>query len=305
VPIHYYSALVNEALAPQEEKIALIYGVGAIMQDDREGGGLMGQSYIMGANETRRNFEEALNDPQVKAIVFRIDSPGGSSVASETVRRLIHIAQGKGVPVVASLGNVAASGGYWFAAPCKKVFAQNMTITGSIGTFGGKIVFRELLENFDINISTMAVGENGSLWSPLTVYSDDQQRHIDRTLDLLYARFIEIVAQGRSLSLEHVSEVAKGRAWTGGEAKTFGLVDEIGGLREAFAAAKDLGGIASKRPYEIVIYPRPKTVLENVQLALTGHSSFGVFWRNMTQALSHFKILLSNDVKLMAPENVS
>ncbi|MDP4840518.1 MAG: S49 family peptidase, partial [Alphaproteobacteria bacterium] len=112
VSIHYYSALVNEALAPQEEKIALIYGVGAVLQDDKEGGGLMGQSYIMGADETRRSFEEALKNPQIKAVVFRIDSPGGSAVASETVRRLIHIAQDRGVPVVASLGNVAASGGY-------------------------------------------------------------------------------------------------------------------------------------------------------------------------------------------------
>lgn len=305
IPIHYYSALVNEALEPQEEKIALIYGVGAIMQDDKEGNGLMGQSYIMGADETRRSFEDALKDPQIKAIVFRIDSPGGSAVASETVRRLIHIAQDKGVPVVASLGNVAASGGYWFAAPCKKILAQNMTITGSIGTIGGKIVFREFLENFDVNISTMTVGENGSLWSPLTAYTEDQQRYIDLTMDLLYARFIEIVAQGRGLALEHVSEIAKGRVWTGTEAKTFGLVDEIGGLREAFAAAKELGGIDAKNPYEIVIYPRPKTVLESLQQALTGKSSFGVFWRNMTKALSHFKVLLSSDIKLMAPENVS
>lgn len=305
IPIHYYSALVNEALEPQEEKIALIYGVGAIMQDDKEGNGLMGQSYIMGADETRRSFEDALKDPQIKAIVFRIDSPGGSAVASETVRRLIHIAQDKGVPVVASLGNVAASGGYWFAAPCKKILAQNMTITGSIGTIGGKIVFREFLENFDVNISTMTVGENGSLWSPLTAYTEDQQRYIDLTMDLLYARFIEIVAQGRGLALEHVSEIAKGRVWTGTEAKTFGLVDEIGGLREAFAAAKELGGIDAKNPYEIVIYPRPKTVLESLQQALTGKSSFGVFWRNMTKALSHFKVLLSSDIKLMALENVS
>ncbi|HBN22672.1 MAG TPA: signal peptide peptidase SppA [Holosporales bacterium] len=302
VPIHYYSALVNEALAPQEEKIALIYGVGAIMQDDKEGGGLMGQSYIMGADETRRSFEDALKDPQIKAIVFRIDSPGGSAVASETVRRLIHIAQDKGVPVVASLGNIAASGGYWFAAPCKKILAQNMTITGSIGTIGGKVVFRELLENFDVNISTMAVGENGSLWSPLTAYTDDQQRHIDLTMDLLYARFIELVAQGRGLALDHVSEIAKGRVWTGTEAKTFGLVDDIGGLREAFAAAKELGGIESKNPYEIVIYPRPKTVFESLQQALTGQSSFGVFWKNITQIFTHYKILLSSDIKLMASE---
>ncbi len=305
IPILYYSALVNEVLEPQEEKIALIYGVGAIMQDDKEGNGLMGQSYVMGADETRRSFEDALKDPQIKAIVFRIDSPGGSAVASETVRRLIHIAQDKGVPVVASLGNVAASGGYWFAAPCKKILAQNMTITGSIGTIGGKIVFREFLENFDVNISTMTVGENGSLWSSLTAYTEDQQRYIDLTMDLLYARFIEIVAQGRGLALEHVSEIAKGRVWTGTEAKTFGLVDEIGGLREAFAAAKELGGIDAKNPYEIVIYPRPKTVLESLQQALTGKSSFGVFWRNMTKALSHFKVLLSSDIKLMAPENVS
>ncbi|NCP61764.1 MAG: signal peptide peptidase SppA [Alphaproteobacteria bacterium] len=303
VSIHYYSALVNEALAPQEEKIALIYGVGAVLQDDKEGGGLMGQSYIMGADETRRSFEEALKNPQIKAVVFRIDSPGGSAVASETVRRLIHIAQDQGVPVVASLGNVAASGGYWFAAPCKKILAKNMTITGSIGTIGGKVVFRELLENFDVNISTMAVGENGSLWSPLTAYTDDQQRHIDRTMDLLYARFIEIVAQGRGLSLDHVGEIAKGRVWTGEEAKTFGLVDEIGGLREAFAAAKELGGIAAKNPYEIVVYPRPKTVLENLQQALLGKSSFSVVWKNITQLFAHFKLLLSGDIKLMASEN--
>lgn len=163
VSINYYAHLLEERDIPQEEKIALIYGIGAIMQNDKGNGGLMGASYIMGADETCHNFEEALKDPKIKAIVFRIDSPGGSAVASETVRHLIHIAQKKGVPVIASLGNVAASGGYWFAAPCKKILASHMTITGSIGTLGGKMVFRDLLENYDVTISSMSVGENGSL----------------------------------------------------------------------------------------------------------------------------------------------
>ena len=271
--------------------------------EDKDGGGLLGQSYVMGADETRRSFEAALKDPQIKAIVFRIDSPGGSAVASETVRRLIYIAQEKGVPVVASLGNVAASGGYWFAAPCKKILAQNMTITGSIGTIGGKIVFREFLENFDVNISTMSVGDNGSLWSPLTSYTDDQRRHLDRTMDLLYARFIEVVSQGRKLSLEHVSEIAKGRVWTGTEAKEYGLIDQFGGLREAFNVAKDLGKISGDI-YEIAIYPKPKSLLESLQQTLSGKSSFSLFWKDLSMALTKMRLALSGQASLMSDHNI-
>ncbi len=293
VPIAYYADLLEEINTPQEEKIALIYGVGAIMQDDKDNGGLMGTSYIMGADETRYSFEAALKDPKVKAIVFRIDSPGGSAVASETVRHLIHLAHKKGVPVVASLGNVAASGGYWFAAPCKKVLASHMTITGSIGTLGGKMVFRELLENYDVNVSSMSVGDNGSLWSPLTSYTDDQKKHVNRTMDLLYARFIQVVSEGRGLSLDHVSEIAKGRVWTGTEAKEFGLIDDVGGLKEAFAVAQHLGGIDSQTPYEIVVYPKPKTLLEALQQTLSGSSPFSIFWKELSLFWTQIRLALS------------
>ena len=281
------------------KKIAIIYGVGMVMQNGDDSDGLLGNDNVMSAERVRDDFEEVFKDRDVKAVVFRIDSPGGSAVASETMRRQLLLAKEKSLPVVASIGNVAASGGYWCIAPATKILASELSITGSIGTIGGKIAFKGLLENFGVNVDSMSVGENGSLWSPLTEYSAIQQGFLDKTMDQLYERFVDIVATGRNLDSARVEDVAKGRVWTGAEAKQFNLVDKIGGFKAAIAEAKKLAGVAEGEEVEIVIYPAKKSVFAFLKDSLSGKPAIFSMLKEIKSIYLTTKIALGNEIKLI------
>jgi signal peptide peptidase SppA, 67K type len=251
-----------------DSKVALIYGLGAIQEGGRDERDLLNDELILSAEETRQAFDEALEDPKVKTILLRLDTPGGSAVASETVRRSVLQAQAKGVPVIVSVGNVSASGGYWIMSPAHRIFADAMTITGSIGVIMGKMNFKKALENFDINVDQLSVGENGSLSSPLSAYSETQLEHLNRTLDLLYFRFKKIVSEGRKLNIDHVSEIAKGRVWSGIQAKKFGLVDQIGGIWDALTYIKQNLGLNPDDAITVQVFPAPKSTLQALRDAL-------------------------------------
>src|SRR6187551_66518 len=200
-------------------------------------------------------LREAAADDSVSAIVLRVDSRGGSVTASETIWREVNRICDGGTPVVASMGAVATSGGYYVSMGADKIVANAGTITGSIGVVTGKLVARELKDRLGVGSDSVRTNENADAWSINKPFTDEQHAHVEAEADLFYTDFIERVAAGRKLSVEAVDEVARGRVWTGADALERGLVDELGGLRTAINRAKVLAGFDEDDDVRIVSYP--------------------------------------------------
>ena len=245
--------------APRErgrvrDRIAVIYAQGEITMG-------RGGPYQIGSITLSRAIREAANNDRVKAIVLRVNSPGGSALASEIIRQEVVAAMEK-KPVVVSFGNVAASGGYWIATDANVIFAQPTTITGSIGVFGmipnAQQLFNERLGVTFDNVSTNPHANFLSLNRPMTAFERQQmQRFVDQT----YYKFLDIVAESRNLLITHVDSIGQGRVWSGIDAKNLGLVDQIGGLTEAIAKAAELAEIEK---FRIVNYPRERDAFEQL-----------------------------------------
>ncbi len=251
------------------EAIALIYGVGRVHRGKSEySAALSGPT--MGADSVSAAFRSAMQDDTVKAILFRVDSPGGSYVASDTIWRETVQAKKAGKPVIVSMGNVAGSGGYFVAAAADKIVAQPGTITGSIGVVGGKMLTAELMEKIGISSDEVHTSTNATLWSSALDYTPQQWQRITVWLDHVYADFTQKVAQGRGLTQEQVHAVAKGRIWTGEDARGIGLVDELGGFPVALRLAKQAVGIAADAPVQVKLFPEQKTLVETVLSRLQG-----------------------------------
>lgn len=200
-------------------------------------------------------LREAVADDDVSAIVLRVNSPGGSVTASETIWREVVRATEAGKPVVASMGSVAASGGYYVSMAADEIIANAGTITGSIGVVTGKLVSRQLKDKLGIGSDAVRTNANADAWSSNERFTAEQQAHVEAEADLFYADFVERVAAGRDLTVAAVEEIARGRVWTGADAKDRGLVDELGGLRTAINRAKVRAGFAADAAVRIVNYP--------------------------------------------------
>ncbi len=200
-------------------------------------------------------LREAAADDAVSAIVLRVDSPGGSVTGSETIWREVNRVKNAGKPVVASMGAVAASGGYYVSMSADAIVANPGTITGSIGVVTGKLVARELKDRMGVGSDSVRTNPNADAWSINAPFTDEQHAHVEAEADLFYTDFIERVARGRALTVEQVDAVARGRVWTGADAKEHGLVDELGGLRTAVRRAKVLAGLDPDAEVKIVSYP--------------------------------------------------
>ncbi len=200
-------------------------------------------------------LREAAADDSVSAIVLRVDSPGGSVTGSETIWREVSRVRDGGTPVVASMGAVAASGGYYVSMSADAIVANAGTITGSIGVVTGKLVARELKDRLGVGSDSVRTNENADAWSINKPFTDDQHAHVEAEADLFYTDFIERVAAGRKLSVDEVDAIARGRVWTGADALERGLVDELGGLRAAINRAKVLAGYDKEDDVRIVSYP--------------------------------------------------
>lgn len=209
----------------------------------------------VGSDTIASALREATADESVSAIVLRVNSPGGSVTAAETLWREVKRARKRGKAVVASMGAVAASGGYYVAVAADAIVASPATITGSIGVLTGKLVIRELLERFGIGLDTVRTNANADAWSIESPFTPEQRARREAEADLVYADFLERVAEGRNLSTEAVDRVAQGRVWTGADARERGLVDELGGLRTALRRAKVLAGLDEDADVRIVTYP--------------------------------------------------
>jgi protease IV len=198
--------------------------------------------------------EAAAND-EISAIVLRVDSPGGSVTGSETVWREVNRVRDGGTPVVASMGAVAASGGYYVSMSADAIVANPGTITGSIGVVTGKLVARELKDRLGVGSDSVRTNANADAWSINQPFTDEQRAHVEAEADLFYTDFVDRVAQGRKMTVEAVDKIARGRVWTGADAMERGLVDELGGLRTAIGRAKVLAGLEPDADVRVVGYP--------------------------------------------------
>jgi protease-4 len=247
--------------------VALVYGVGAVSRGRSEFNPLFGGT-TFGSDSVAAAFRNAAEDPRVKAIVFRVDSPGGSYVASDTVRREVQRAREKGKPVVVSMGNLAASGGYFVSMDADRIVAQPGTLTGSIGVYAGKFVTTGLWDKLGINWDTVAFGKNATLFSTDQEFSPEQRSKLEAELDRIYEDFTTRAAAARKLPLEKLRAAARGRVWTGADAKELGLVDELGGFSTALRLARDLAEISPEAHVRVQVFPRPKRAVEALIAAL-------------------------------------
>lgn len=209
----------------------------------------------VGGDTIAAALREAAADDTVSAIVLRVDSPGGSVTASETIWREVKRARDGGKPVVASMGAIAASGGYYVSTGTDAIVANPGTITGSIGVITGKLVVRDLKDRLGVGSDTVRTNANADAWSVDAPFTPEQQARREAEADLFYNDFIERVAEGRNLTAEAVDVVARGRVWTGADAVERGLVDELGGFRTALRRAKILAGLDEAAEVRIVSYP--------------------------------------------------
>jgi protease-4 len=221
------------------------------------------------SDDVAKAFYDAIEDPAVKAIVFRVSSPGGSDTASEQILAALNAAKAAGKPVVVSMGTYAASGGYWISSQASEIVAEPTTLTGSIGVFGGKFVIGPALARFGIDTRGLAIGgDYAAAFGSAAPFTPEQRAQFSAWMDRIYAGFVGRVAVGRRLSPERVNEIAKGRVWTGAQAKALGLVDRIGGFYDAAAEAKRLAGIATSTPVTLKIFPAHKSPFEALQQAM-------------------------------------
>lgn len=240
------------------DSIALIYGVGIVQSGKTSYDPLFGGP-TMGADTVAAAFRGAVADTDVRAIIFRVDSRGGSPVASETIWHETIRAQQAGKPVIVSMGNVAGSGGYLVATAADKIVAQPGTITGSIGVFGGKMLTAGLSEKLGLSSDEVHTSDNATMWSSNLDFSPAQWAKFNQQLDWIYQDFTTKVAQGRKLDHAHVLSVAEGRVWTGEDARARGLVDELGGFPVALRLAKAAAGIAADAPVQLRLFPRERS----------------------------------------------
>ncbi|HEY3715104.1 MAG TPA: signal peptide peptidase SppA [Jatrophihabitantaceae bacterium] len=232
--------------------IALIWGIGAI------GTGRSGRrpdGPHLGSDTVTAAFRAAASDKRVDAIVFRVDSPGGSAVASDAIWREVGQARAAGKPVVVSMGDVAGSGGYYVAMGADAIVAEPATITGSIGVLAGKLVTDGLLDRLGVSYDSVAVGSLARMFSTRAPYGPAERDALERWLDRIYEAFVGKAAAGRGLSRDAVHAVAKGRVWTGADAVERGLVDELGGLDRAIELASERARIPAGAEVDVVSYP--------------------------------------------------
>ena len=257
-----YRQISQESLGLNKgEKIAVVYASGDIVSGRSSFGGA-GQETI-GSDSMIRTLNEVRDDKAIKAIVLRIDSPGGSSLASDIIWRAIEAAKAK-KPVVVSMSDVAASGGYYIACNANRIVAQPSTITGSIGVVGGKPVVRGFYDWIGISNEYVMRGKNAGMFRETEKFSDTEQAKFKEFLNSTYDDFITKVGKGRNKDKEFIDSIGQGRVWTGSQGKERGLVDEYGGLDKAIEIAKQLANIPADRSIQRVILPQPPTFLEQL-----------------------------------------
>ncbi|MGF7175323.1 signal peptide peptidase SppA [Azospirillum doebereinerae] len=261
---------LNAAGGPHDSgpTVALIHAVGTIT-GGKSGRPALGE-VTAGSETIVQAIEEAVDDPDVRAILFRIDSGGGSVSASEAIYRALAKARERGKPVIASMGDAAASGGYWIALAADRIVASPATITGSIGVVAGKMSFAGLSEKVGVQWGRVAAARNAGMWSPMHPFSPSEEERMTAIIDATYASFLKRVADGRKLTAEQARAAAKGRVWSGQQARELGLIDAFGGQEEALTLARTAAGLAADAEVTLTPYPAPKSMTEELLGLLSG-----------------------------------
>ncbi len=262
--------------------IALIFAVGGIERGDGGVNPMLG-GQTMGSGAVVSAFQEAIDDDDVRAILLRVDSPGGSVVASETIRRAVLQAKAAGKPVIVSMSDTAASGGYWIAMDADRIVAEPATLTGSIGVIVGKVATGGLWDSLGVRWDGVKEGRNAGMWSNVGAYSPSERARVTAVTDDIYATFTRNVAEARHLAPDKVREIARGRVWTGHQAVGLGLIDELGDLDLALRRTREAIGLAADAPVSLDVYPRPRTEIERLADLV---STSGARLRAMAQAVA-------------------
>jgi protease-4 len=259
----YLPEYLYRAGRPHEsgKKVALIFGVGQVMRGKSDFSPVNG-SVTMGSETVAGAFRDAIDDKDIKAILFRVDSPGGSYVASDTIYREVLRARKAGKPVIVSMGNLAGSGGYFVAMAADKIVAEPGTITASIGVLGGKMYAAGFWNKLGLSHDEIHTSQNATMFTTTHDYNDTEWQRFEAWLDRVYADFTSKVAEGRHLPKEKVLEIAKGRIWTGEDAKAIGLVDELGGFDTAVQAVKKAIHLADGDDINLQVFPKRKKLYE-------------------------------------------
>jgi protease-4 len=265
-----YARSRRSSPARRTPRIAVLHVSGVINSGNSGYDPLNGD--LAGSLSLVKAIRAARADADVRAIVVRIDSPGGSSIASDVVWRELAVTRDEKPdrPMVASMSDLAASGGYYVAVAAPTIVAQPATLTGSIGIYGGKFVTGGTFEKVGANIEAITIGRNAGLESPDRRFTDSERAKMKEQLRSFYQGFVQKVAASRKMPVARVEQLAEGRVWTGAQARQHGLVDALGGLDRAIALAKERAGIAADTEVEVVSYPTPKTLAELVVEQLTG-----------------------------------
>jgi len=294
---------------PQDSlaNVALIYGSGPIVA------GKSGDEFLsddqFSAASIAGTIGDAADDPEIGAIVLRIDSPGGGYVASDTLRSAILRAREKGKVVIASMGATAASGGYFVAMGADKIIAQPGTLTGSIGVFGGKFVTTELWDKLGINWAKVSVGANAGMWSPMRPFSEGAAGRHRAVMDSIYQDFTGKAGADRNISDSGIDAVARGRVWTGEDARRVGLVDELGGVSAALDAVREMLALQEDAILNVIVMPARQSPFEHLLefLDVNGsisHAVAGVV-RSMKgdsyRSLRHQLGPIMKDIELLRP----
>jgi protease-4 len=236
-------------------RIAVIYAVGTIASGEAPSGDVAASDTLV------EYINQAADDKNVKAIVLRIDSPGGSSIASDVIWRALMLAR-ESKPLIVSMGDLAASGGYYIAMPGHVIVAEPGTLTGSIGIYTGKLAYGGALEKLGVGMETVAEGKLADINSPIKPFTNAERAKIEEQVEAFYEQFVSKVAEARKSTPEKIDKVAQGRVWTGRQAKAIGLVDELGGLTRAIAIAKERAKLPAAGDVDIVVYPPKASIFE-------------------------------------------
>jgi protease-4 len=250
--VEYQKPSFRETIKEKPDKIALIYATGTILPGESYRG--FGEDFV-GSTTVGDSFKNAREDSSVKAIVFRVDSPGGSPSASDMIWREVTIAAKK-KPVIVSMADVAASGGYYISMGATKIFAEPSTITGSIGVYGGKFVLKGLYDKIGLNKEIIERGKHADLFSDYVPFGEEEWGIVRKHMQETYNAFTRKAAEGRKKTQQEIDSIGQGRVWTGDQALKNGLVDRLGGLPDAIQEAQKM---AKLKEFSLAVYPSSRT----------------------------------------------
>jgi protease-4 len=261
--MHDYSGVSGRSLGiGRGPRIAVLYASGTIVSGRSGYDPMNGQ--VVGSDTLAQSIARIRDDSSIRAVVLRVDSPGGSAIASDAIwRDLVRLRESKpDRPLVASMSDLAASGGYYIAMAAPHIVAEPGTLTGSIGIFGGKVTLGGTYGKLGANVETVADGRHADIYSPVRPFNEEERGKLGEQLQAFYDQFVEKVAASRKMAPDRVDAVAQGRVWTGRQARQVGLVDELGGLERAVAVAKQRAKIAADEEVELVTYPPRRSFYE-------------------------------------------